>query len=138
MRYKYRRYQGGLLMVNYISMYTKSQKGIQTIGLYGKGNEIISCCSLYIGSCPILSGNCCYMCCHHQSMLHQIYTNWISNDNVCEGLKTIFNNDNIHSFSCVAREKVRNFFLYMNSLFWCDSYNGISKHIMDYNAFTFA
>ncbi len=34
-------------MVNYISIYTKSQKGIKmkmetTVGLYGKGNEIIS------------------------------------------------------------------------------------------------
>jgi len=34
-------------MVNYIDMYTKSHKGIKTkmetiVGLYGKGNEIIS------------------------------------------------------------------------------------------------
>jgi hypothetical protein len=34
-------------MASYIGMYTKSQKGIKTrmeiiIGLYGKGNEIIS------------------------------------------------------------------------------------------------
>jgi hypothetical protein len=67
-------------MVSYISMYTKSQKGIQTrmettVGFYGKGNEIISWCSLYVGSCLILSGNCCYMCCRHQNMLHQIYMN---------------------------------------------------------------
>jgi len=46
-RYKHQRHQGGLLMVRHISMYTRSKKGIKigmetTIGLCGKGNEIIS------------------------------------------------------------------------------------------------
>jgi len=50
--YKHQRYQGGLLMVNYIGMYTKSQKKnkmrIETIiGLCGKGNEII------LGACSM-------------------------------------------------------------------------------------
>jgi hypothetical protein len=40
-------YQGVLLIASYIDMYTRSKKGIKTrmettIGLYGKGNEIIS------------------------------------------------------------------------------------------------
>ncbi len=46
-RLKYQRYQGGLLTVSYLGMYTRSQKGIKMrmetiVGLYGKGNEIIS------------------------------------------------------------------------------------------------
>jgi hypothetical protein len=46
-RYKHWRYQGSLLATSYIGMYTRSKKGIKmrmetTIGLYGKGNEIIS------------------------------------------------------------------------------------------------
>jgi hypothetical protein len=56
MKYKHRRDQGGLLMANYIDMYTRSQKGIKMrmetiIGLYGKGNEIISWHLLCTGSC---------------------------------------------------------------------------------------
>jgi hypothetical protein len=46
-RYKNQRYQGGLLMANYIDMYIRNKKGIKMrmetiIGFYGKGNEIIS------------------------------------------------------------------------------------------------
>jgi hypothetical protein len=46
-------------------------------------------------------------------MLHQISISQIDNDNVRQGTKTIFNDDNIHSSSCVTREKVRNFSLCM-------------------------
>jgi hypothetical protein len=47
MKYKHQRYQKGLLMASYIGMYIRSQKGIKTkmettVGLYNKGNEIIS------------------------------------------------------------------------------------------------
>jgi hypothetical protein len=75
-------------MASYANMYTRSKKGIKmkietTIGLYGKGNEIIYWHSLCVGSCLILSSNYCCMCCHCQNMLHQICTSWIGNDNVC-------------------------------------------------------
>jgi hypothetical protein len=66
---------------------------------------------------PFLSGNCRYMHCHRQSMLHQIYTSWIGNDNIHQGSKTIFGDDNIHSSSCVVREKVKNLFCTWTSFF---------------------
>jgi hypothetical protein len=86
MRYKNQRYQRGLLMVSYVGMYTRSYKKIKTrmetiIGFYGKGNEIISYHSLYVGSRLVLNSNCCCMHCHCQNMLHQIYISWIGNDN---------------------------------------------------------
>jgi hypothetical protein len=67
-------------------------------------------------------------------MLHQICTNWINNDNVCQGLKIVSSDDNVHLFSYVAREKVKNLLLYVSSIFQCDSYNDFSKHIMGCNA----
>ncbi len=56
MKYKHWRYQGGLLMVSYIGMYTRNQKIIKrrmetTIGLYGEGNWIIYWHSFCVGSC---------------------------------------------------------------------------------------
>ncbi len=134
-RYKCKRYQGGLLMASYISMYTRNQKGIKmkmetTMGFYGKGNETNFWCSFCVGSRLVLSGNCCYMHCHHQSVLHQICTNRINNDNVRQGWKIVFDDDNIHSSLCMAREKVGNLFLYMSSTLQCDSCNDISKCIM--------
>jgi hypothetical protein len=76
-------------------------------------NEIISWRSLCVGLCLVLSGN--YSCMHscRQNMLHQIWTSLINNDNVRQGSKIIYDDDNIHSSSYVAREKVRNLFLYM-------------------------
>jgi hypothetical protein len=58
-------------MASYTNMYTRSKKGIKmrmetTIGLYGKGNEIIFWHLFYVGSCLDLNDNCncrC-MCCH--------------------------------------------------------------------------
>jgi len=64
--------------------------------------------------------------------------NQINNDNIRQGSKIVYGNDNIHSFMCMAGEKVGNLFLYMNSFLQHDSCNGISKRIMDCNAFTFA
>jgi hypothetical protein len=74
-------------MVSYVGMYTRSQKGIKTrmetiVGLYGKGNEIISSQLFYVESCFVLSDNCCCMHYCHQKMLHQIYMSRIDNDNV--------------------------------------------------------
>jgi len=77
-----------------------------TIGLYGKGNEIIFYRSSYVRLCLVLNDNYCCMCCCHRNTLHQICTSWISNDNVHQGLKTIFRDDNIHLFLCMAKEKV--------------------------------
>ncbi len=62
--------------------------------------------------------------------------NQINNDNICHGSKNVPNDDNIHSFSCVAKEKVKNNFLYMGYTLWCDGYNNILKRIMGYNVLT--
>jgi hypothetical protein len=59
----------------------------------------------------------------------------IDNDNVHQGSKTILGDDNIHLSLCVVGGKVRNFFVYMSSIFQCDNCNGILKHIMGCNAF---
>jgi hypothetical protein len=122
-------------MASYTSMYVRSKKGIKmkmetTIGLYGKGNEINFWCLFCLGSWLILSGNCCYMHYRHQSTLYQICTNLISNDNVYQGLKIVFGDDNIHSSLCMAREKLGNLYLYVNSTPQCDNCNDISKCIM--------
>jgi hypothetical protein len=126
-------------MASYTCMYTKSQKGIKMrmetiVGLYRKGNEIISWSSLCVGSWFVLNNNCRCMRCRHRSMLHQIWTSWIGNDNVYQGLKIVSNDDNIHSSSCVARKKVKNLFLYVGSTFQCNSCNGMSKRIMGHSA----
>jgi len=64
--------------------------------LSGKKNEIISWCSLYVGSCFVLSGN--YGCMHYHcwSTLYQICMNRIGNGNVYQGTKIIFGDNNIH------------------------------------------
>jgi hypothetical protein len=130
-------------MANYTCMYIKSQTRIKMrmeiiIGLCGKENEVISWCLLYVGSCLVLSGNCHCMHYHCQGMLHQIWTCRINNDNIHPSSKIVFDDDNIHSSSCVAGEKVRNLFLYMGSTFRCISCKGILKCIMGYSAFTSA
>jgi hypothetical protein len=51
-------------------------------------------------------------------------------------LKTISGDENIHLFSCVAGEKVKNLFLYVSLIFRHNSCNGILKRIMGYNVFT--
>ncbi len=87
---------------------------------------------------PYFERNCCCMHCRHWSTLHQIWMSWIDNDNVYQGLKTIYGDDNIHSSSCVVGEKVKNLSLYMSSIFWCYNCNDISKCIMGYNVLTLA
>ncbi len=76
-RYKHRRYHGGLLMANYIGIYTRSQKRIKmkmetTICLYNKGNESSLDACFCVGLCVLLNDNYCYMHCHRQSTLYQI------------------------------------------------------------------
>jgi hypothetical protein len=98
-------------MANYIDMYTKSQKiKIWGWGLYGKGNEIISWCSFCVGSCLIFSGNYCCMQCCHWNTLHQICMSRINNDNVHQGLKVIFDDDNVHLSSCMPGKRWETFF----------------------------
>jgi hypothetical protein len=75
------------------------------IGLYCKGNEIIPWRSWCVGSRLVLSGNCCYMCYHRRSLLHQICTSQSDNDNVCQSLKIVSSDDNIHSSPCMVGEK---------------------------------
>jgi hypothetical protein len=92
-RYKHRRYHGGLLMANYIGIYTRSQKRIKmtmetTICLYNKGNESSLDACFCVGLCVLLNDNYCYMHCHRQSTLYQICMSWIDNDNIHQGLKT--------------------------------------------------
>jgi hypothetical protein len=107
-----------------------------TIGLYGKGNEIISWWLLCVGLCFVLNSNCCCMCYHHQSMLHQIYTSRIDNDNICQSPKTIYVDDNIHPSPCMMGENVGNLSVYVNSTLWSNRCNGILKRIMGYNVAT--
>jgi len=63
--------------------------------------------------------------------------NSINNDNVHQGLKIVFGDNNINLFLCMVGEKVWNI-LYMSSTFQHDSYNDISKCIMGYNVLTLA
>jgi len=76
-----------------------------TIGLYGKGNEIISWHSFCVRSYLVLSSNYRCMHCHCRSMLHQICMSRIDNDNIRQSSKTIYGDDNIHLSSCVVGGK---------------------------------
>jgi hypothetical protein len=121
-------------------MYTKVKKKIKTrmkriVDIYGKGNEIISWRSFCVGSHLVLNHNYYYMRYYHQNMLQQISMSWIDNENVRQGSKTIFGDDNIHSSLCMVGAKVGNFSLYVNFIFRCDGCNSILKHIMGYNVF---
>jgi hypothetical protein len=62
----------------------------------------------------------------------------IDNDNVFQGLKIVFGDNNIHLFPSMAREKVGNLFLYVSSTFWHNIYNDILKHIMGCSVLTLA
>jgi hypothetical protein len=85
------------------------------VSFYGKGNEIIFWHSFYVGLSLVLSDNYYCVCCDCWSMLHQICTNWIGNDNIHQCSKTISSDDNIHSSLCMVGDKVGNLFLYMSS-----------------------
>jgi hypothetical protein len=82
------------------------------INLYDKRNEIISWCSFYVGSCVVFNNNCCCMWCRRRNILHQICMSRIGNDNVRQGIKIIFDDDNVHLSSCMLR-KMWEFFFYM-------------------------
>jgi len=109
-----------------------------TVGLYGKGNEIIFWQQLYVGSCLVLSDNCCCMHYRHRNTLQQICMSRIDNDNVRQGLKIVSSDNNIHPFPNMVGKKVGNLFLYVSSILRRDICNNILKHIMGYNVLTLA
>jgi hypothetical protein len=51
-----------------------------------------------------------------------------------QGPKIVFDDDNIHSSPCMAREKMGNLFLYMSSILQRNSCNDILKCIMGCSA----
>jgi hypothetical protein len=48
--------------------------------------------------------------------LYPICMSWASNDNICQGSKTVYGDDKIHSSLCTVGEKVGNLSLCMNSI----------------------
>jgi hypothetical protein len=114
---------------------TNGKKWIKTrmktpICFNSKGNEVITWCLLNIWSCFLLSSHHCYMCCHYQCLLHHIYANQINNDDICQGLKTISNDKDIHLLLGVVRKKVGDLPLNMCSILQINSCNNIPKCIM--------
>jgi hypothetical protein len=90
---------------------TSNKKWIKTrmktsMHLDSKGNEVIILCSFNIWSCLFLNNHHHCMCYHHWCSLHHIFANQISNDDVHQGLETVFGNKDIHLLSGVAREKM--------------------------------
>jgi hypothetical protein len=81
-----------------------------TIGLYGKRNELISRRSFCVRSCLVFSGNYCCMWCCCWNMLHQICMSQIGNNNIRQGSKIIFDDDNIHSSSYMPGKRWETFF----------------------------
>jgi hypothetical protein len=76
------------------------------------------------------------MCCHCQCSLHHIYSSWVNNDDVHQGLKAIFCDKDIHLLLSVTKEKVGDLFLNMCSTFQNNSFDNISKCIMGYCTLT--
>jgi len=106
---------------------------VTIVGLYGKGNEIISWRLLWVGSCLVLNNNYHCMCCHHWNTLHQIYTSRIRNENIRQDTKIFFGDDNIHSFSCVVGKRWKTFFymwvplsnVIVTTIFWSVSWAAV-------------
>ncbi len=109
-----------------------------TIRLNSKGNEVIIRCSFSIWLCLLLSNHHHCICYHCQYLLHHIYVSWVSNDDVHQGLKVICNDNDIHSLSSVEKEKVENLPLNIYNTFQNNSYDNISKCIMNCCTFTLA
>jgi hypothetical protein len=66
---------------------------------------------------------------------YTIFANQVSNDNIRQSLETIYANEDIHSSSNVAREKVWDLHLNMCSTFQNNSRDNIPKCIMGYYMF---
>jgi hypothetical protein len=117
-------------------LYTKGKKWITTkmitsIHLNSNGNEIIACCSLDIWSNLFLSNHHRCMYCH-QCSLNRFYVSQVSNDNFHQNLKTVFDNNNMHSSLNMTREKVGDLPLNMHSIFQSNSCNNILKCVVGY------
>jgi hypothetical protein len=87
------------------------------IRLNSKGNEVIAWCLLSVWSCLFLNNHHCYMCYCHRCSIHHIYANWVSNDDVHQSLKVVYDDKNIHLLSDVVREKVGDLPANMCSIF---------------------
>ncbi len=61
---------------------------------------------------------------------------WVNNDDVHQGLKAIFNDNDIHPSSSVEREKVENLPLNMCCTLQNNSYDNILKSIVNYCTLT--
>jgi hypothetical protein len=72
-------------------------------------------------------------CYHHRCLLHHIYANRISNDDIHQGPEVVFGDKDIHSSLDVTREKVGELPLNMCSTLQNNSYNDILKYIMGYD-----
>jgi hypothetical protein len=96
------------------------------VHLNSKGNEIIVCCSLSIWSYFLLSNYHCCMCCCRQCSLHYICASWVSNEDIHQGPKTIFDVKDIHLLG-VTRKKVKNVSVNMCFTFQNNRCNNISK-----------
>jgi hypothetical protein len=107
------------------------------IHLNGKGNEIITCYSLSVGSCIFLNNHHHCMCYCCQCSLHHICANQVTNDNIHQGSEVVSGEKDIHSLLGVAREKVGYFLLNMCSTFQSNNYDNILNYIMGYCTFTF-
>ncbi len=128
------------LMVHNSGMCTSGKKWIKKImktpiHLNSNGKEVIVWCSFTIWLCLPLNNHYSYMCYCHWCVLHHIYASQVSNDNVHQGLEIIFGGRDIHLLSSVVNEKVGDLLLNMCSTFWCNSYDNISKCIVNYYMF---
>jgi hypothetical protein len=72
------------------------------------------------------------------SLLHHIYASQVSNDDIHQGLETIFGDKDIHLSLDMAREKVGDLLLNMCSTFQSNSYDSIPKCIVSFYTFTLA
>jgi hypothetical protein len=57
-----------------------------------------------------LNGHHCCMYYPHQCLLHHIYASWVNNDDIHQGPKIVYGDNDIQLTSSVASEKVRDSF----------------------------
>jgi hypothetical protein len=120
---------------------TSDKKWIKTkmktfICLNSKGNEIITWGLFNVWLCFFLNNHHCYMCYRCQCSLHHICVSQVSNDDVHQSSKVVFDDKNIHLLSSVVREKVENLPPNMCSTFQNNNCNNILKCIMGCFTFT--
>jgi hypothetical protein len=119
---------------------TSGQKWIKTrmktpIRFNNKRNEVITWCLFNVWPCLFLNSHHFCMCYYHWCSLHHIYLNWVSNNNVHQGVEGVFDDKDIHSLFSVTKQKVGDLPLNTCSIFQNNSYNNILKCIMGYCMF---